>query len=105
MAGFEADAGTLRGAAPRIFDASDQIGDAAATVRAAQVTPDSLGRVEGAGAFSVAVAAFAEAHGADLEHGSMWVNDAGDGLLKAAGDYERADADNAAGLSKPGGEQ
>lgn len=91
MADFKVDPDVLRSGAPRIFDASEQVGDAGALVRTAEVPGAALGDVEGAAVFSRAVGEFVRAHGGDLEHGSVWIDDAADGLIKAADEYERTE--------------
>lgn len=91
MADLEVDPDVLRAGKSKVFDASDQVGDAGALVRTVEVPSVVLGRVDGADVLARAVDEFVRAHAGDLEHGAVWINDAGDGLVKAAEEYERTD--------------
>jgi hypothetical protein len=93
--GYQVDPATLRSASRPIYECADALGDAAALMSAAQLVPSALGEVPAAAELASAFAAFAAAHGEDLGHGSAWVNDAAEGLVTSAEDYERRE-DNAA---------
>jgi hypothetical protein len=95
MTGYEVDPDTLRTASRKVYDGSDSIGDAAALLAVAQLVPAALGEVAAAQTLSTAFATFVGVHGDDLKHGAVWVNDAADGLVGAAEDYEEEDAESA----------
>ncbi|WP_291410800.1 type VII secretion target [Actinophytocola sp.] len=94
--GYQVDPAILRGASRDVYAGSDSVGDAAALLDAAQLVPAALGEVPAADELARAFATFVGEHGDDLRHGSVWVNDAADGLVSSADDYERRD-DTAAG--------
>jgi hypothetical protein len=89
--GYEVDPEALRTASSRFYDSSDAVGDAAALLGLTQLVPQALGEVAAADEFSAAVSRFAGMHGEDLRHGSVWVNDAADGLVSNAEAYQRHD--------------
>lgn len=95
MADLEVDPDVLRAGKSKVFDVSDQVGDAGALVRTGEVPSAALGQVDGADVLARAVDEFVEVHGRDLEHGAVWINDAGDGLVRAAEEYERTDDQHA----------
>lgn len=95
MTGYEVDPDTLRTASRKVYNGSDSIGDAAALLSVAQLVPAALGEVTAAHTLSTAFATFVGVHGDDLEHGSVWVNDAADALVGTAESYEQEDADSA----------
>lgn len=99
--GYEVDPAALRGASRRCYESSDAAGDAAALLSVAQLVPAALGEVAAADELAAAFARFVGAHGDDLRHGSVWVNDAADGLVGSAEEYARREDDNAAALSGP----
>jgi hypothetical protein len=101
--GFEVDPNVLREGAPKVYRASDQVGTAAALVSGVQINAQALGNVPAAGDFAAAFGEFVSAHGADLVHGSVWINDAADGLAKSADAYHRAEQEGVAGVRKAGG--
>lgn len=90
----------LAAAAPRLLDASDQIAVAAGLVRSAFLPAAALGEVEGAAEFARAVQTFVDSHGEDLEHGSLWMNDAAEALVKVAENYEQIDQELAAQFTR-----
>lgn len=96
MADYEVDPETLRAASTHVYAGSDAVGDAAALLSVAQLVPAALGEVDAAYELSRAVAAFVGEHGDDLRHGSVWVNDAADGLVASAEGYRRQDDEAAA---------
>lgn len=100
--GYQVDPETLRGASGRIYEGSDAVGDAAALLAVAQLVPAALGEVPAADELAAAFARFVGDHGDDLGHGSVWVNDAADGLVAGADDYQRRDDGAAADLTAAG---
>jgi hypothetical protein len=98
--GYEVDPETLRTASGQFHDGSDAVGEAAALLSLTQLVPDALGQVAAAGELSSALARFVGEHGDDLRHGSMWVNDAADGLIENADAYQRTDDSSADGLTQ-----
>lgn len=96
--GYEVDPEALRGASGRFYECSDAVGDAAALLSVAQLVPAALGDVDAAHELAAAFAAFVGTQGDDLRHGSVWVNDAADGLVASADDYQRGDDETAATL-------
>lgn len=100
MADYEVDPETLRAASTHVYAGSDAVGDAAALLSVAQLVPAALGEVDAAHDLSRAVAAFVGEHGDDLRHGSVWVNDAGDGLVASADGYGRQDDQAATDLGR-----
>jgi len=100
--GYQVDPATLRGASNRIYEGSDAVGDAAALLSVAQLVPAALGEVAAADELAGAFATFVGTHGDDLRHGSVWVNDAADGLVASAEDYERRDDTAAADVTAAG---
>jgi Excreted virulence factor EspC, type VII ESX diderm len=89
--GYEVDPDALRSASGKFCDSSDAVGDAAALLGLTQLVPQALGEVAAADEFSAAVSRFAGTHDEDLRHGSVWVNDAADGLVSNADAYQRHD--------------
>jgi PE family protein len=89
--GYEVDPETLRTASGQFLDGSEAVGEAAALLALTQLVPDALGRLAAADELSSAMARFVGEHGEDLRHGSMWVNDAADGLVENADSYQRHD--------------
>ncbi|OLF05524.1 type VII secretion target [Actinophytocola xanthii] len=100
--GYQVDPGTLRSASRPVYECADALGDAAALLSAAQLVPSALGEVPAAAELASAFDRFAAAHGEDLGHGSAWVNDAAEGLVTSAEDYERRDHDAAADVTAAG---
>jgi len=97
--GYQVDPAILRGASREVYAGSDAVGDAASLLSAAQLVPAALGEVAAADELARAFATFVGEHGDDLRHGSVWVNDAADGLVAGAADYERRDDTAAANLT------
>lgn len=91
MAGYQVDPDTLRSASSKYYDGSDAVGDAAALLSVAQLVSAALGEVDAAPELSSAFATFVGTHGDDLRHGSVWLNDAADGLVDNAENYQRRD--------------
>lgn len=89
--GYEVDPEVLHTASTQFYDSSDAVGDAAALLSLTQLVADALGDVPAAAELSAAVSRFASTHGSDLEHGSVWVNDAADGLVASAQSYRQHD--------------
>ena len=100
--GYEVDPEALRTASSQFYDSSDAVGDAAALLALTQLVPQALGEVAAADEFSAAVSRFADTHGEDLRHGSVWVNDAADGLVGSAEAYQRHDDASADTLRRIG---
>ena len=100
--GYQVEPATLRGASSRIYEGSDAVGDAAALLSVAQLVPAALGEVPAADELARAFANFVGTHGDDLRHGSVWVNDAADGLVASAEDYERRDENAASDVTAAG---
>jgi hypothetical protein len=102
--GYDVDPDALRTASNRFYDSSDAVGDAAALLALTQLVPQALGEVPAADELSAAVSRFVGAHGDDLRHGSIWINDAADGLVQSADSYRRHDdasADRLRALREP----
>jgi hypothetical protein len=87
--GYQVDPEALRRAGGQVYDGSDAIGDAAALFTLTNLNADALGDVPAAAEFAQALRSFVQRHGTDLRHGSVWVNDAGDGVMDSATEYER----------------
>ena len=102
VADYEVDPETLLAASTHVYAGSDAVGDAAALLSVAQLVPAALGEVAAADELASAFANFVGTHGDDLRHGSVWVNDAADGLVASADDYERRDDDAAADVAAAG---
>lgn len=100
--GYQVDPATLRQASNKIYEGADAVGDAAALLSVAQLVPAALGEVAAADELASAFANFVGTHGDDLRHGSVWVNDAADGLVTSATDYERGDDAAADGVTAAG---
>jgi len=96
--GYQVEPATLRDASNRIYEGADGVGDAAALLSVAQLVPAALGEVAAADELASAFATFVGEHGDDLRHGSVWVDDAADGLVASAADYEHRDDNATAGL-------
>jgi hypothetical protein len=101
--GYDVDPDALRTASSRFYDSSDAVGDAAALLALTQLVPQALGEVPAADELSAAVSRFVGAHGDDLQHGSIWINDAADGLVQNADSYRRRDDAAAQQLRALGG--
>jgi Excreted virulence factor EspC, type VII ESX diderm len=100
--GYQVEPATLRRASTQLYEGSDSVGDAAAVLSVAQLVPAALGEVPAAAELASAFAKFVGTHGDDLRHGSVWVNDAADGLVKSAEDYENRDQTAAADVTAAG---
>lgn len=103
MAGFEVDPSVLRNGAPKLDSASDQVSAAAALLAGVQINAQALGDVPAAADFAAAFSQFVGRHGTDLVHGSSWIDDAADGLVKSADSYQHAEKQSAADVVKSGG--
>jgi len=97
--GYQVDPAALRSASGRCYESSDAVGDAAALLSVAQLVPAALGEVAAADELAAAFARFVGTHGDDLRHGSVWVNDAADGLVTTADAYARQEDDATAALT------
>lgn len=101
--GYQVDLDAVRNAGKQVYTGSDAIGDAAALFGLTGVGADAFGQLPAAGAFAGALSSFVDRHGADLRHGSVWVNATADAMMTGANDYERLDQDSAAGLNNAAG--
>jgi len=92
VTGFAVDPDALRTAvAPRLLAACDQLSGAAGLAETATLPATALGAVDAAGEFAAAVQALVTEHGGDLERGALWVDDAAEAVVQAAGTYEEMD--------------
>jgi hypothetical protein len=102
VAGFEVDPSVLGAGAPKIYGAADLVGEAAGLLNGAQINAQALGDVSAAEDFAAAFGAFAGSHGADLAHGSIWVDDAARGLTQGADSYRQAEEQSTVDVRKAG---
>lgn len=103
MAGFEVDPHELLTAAPKFLSAAEHLAGGATLGRAVVVSAHSLGTVEGAAGFAQAWQSFIDAHVADLDHGSVWVEAAGQAVRAAAELYQQQEDDLSATFDRIGG--
>ena len=101
--GYQVDLDAVRSAGKQVYAGSDAIGDAAALFGLTGVGADAFGQLPEAGRFAGALSSFVDRHGADLRHGSVWVNATGDAMMAGANDYERQDDQAAADLDRAAG--
>lgn len=101
--GYQVDPDTVRRAGKQVYAGSDAIGDAAALFGLTGLGADTCGALPASAEFATALTSFVERHGADLRHGSVWVNATGDAMMAGATEYERLDDTTAGGLDHLGG--
>ena len=101
--GYQVDLDAVRSAGKQVYTGSDAIGDAAALFGLTGVSADAFGQLPEAGRFAGALSSFVDRHGADLRHGSVWVNATGDAMMAGANEYERQDHATATDLDRAAG--